>query len=123
MSTEQDMEMPEGLSALGKKAYETIMAHLRKNYATHAGGCKAFYSPKEWEDRGEKYGTGSVLIVVYDGGDHRQYFNLDAAFIWNPILGRDQACYAWTEGMNKVLSEAGFYYEECTGWFCAIYES
>lgn len=124
MSTEAEtMQMPEGLSPQGQKAYEAIMDHLRKNNATDTGGCKAFYSPQEWKDRGEKYGNGSVLVVVYDGGDHRRFFNLDSAFIWNPITGQDQACYEWTEGMNEALSEAGLYYEECTGWFCAIYES
>lgn len=123
MSTEAEtMQMPEGLSPLGKKAYEAIMSHLRKNDATDTGGCKAFYSPQEWEDRGERYGTGSVLVVVYDGGDHRRFFNLDSAFVYNPVKGHDVACYDWHEGMGAALGEVGLYFEECTGWFCAVYE-
>lgn len=73
------------------------------------GGCRAFYSPKEWKERGEKYGGTSFLIVCHDGGDLAPYFSLD--------------CQRYDEynKMEKFLNEIGFYQEQCTSWYSAIY--
>ena len=62
-------EMPEGLSPKGEAAYDAIMACLKKHEATNTGGCRVFYSPQEWAERKETYGTKAELIVVHDGGD------------------------------------------------------
>lgn len=68
-----------------------------------------FYTPTEWERRGEQYGLGAELIVAYDGGDLAYYFNLD------------RECYDLHEEMQLVLAEIGVYFEECTCWYSAIY--
>jgi hypothetical protein len=75
------------------------------------GGCRTFYSPEEWRERGESYGRDSVLIVVHDGGDYAHAFNFDYG---NWEL-RDQ--------INAALAEAGYYAESCTSWYTAIYPS
>lgn len=75
------------------------------------GGCKAFYTPKEWKEKGEKYGTNSKLILVHDGGELAPYFNYD------------YECYGMIEKMDKALKEIGYYAESCTCWYTAIYKS
>lgn len=107
-----DLSCPEGLSAAGRKAYEVIMGVLKDADMMYTGGCKAFYSPSDWADRGEMYGTESELVVVYDGGDLRYFFSLDADM---------ETSYTFTTRMNKALEAAGFRSEECTRWYAAIY--
>jgi len=102
---------PTGLSPKGRKAYDAIMAVLKKHELTNTGGCKAFYAPKEWAARGETYGRGSELIVVYDGGDLGYFFNID----------RCEVSYNLNEEMRSALEAVGCYSEECTCWFSAIY--
>lgn len=107
-----DFAMPEGLTEDGQTAWKAIVTLLMsEDPRMSTGGCKAFRSPQfHLETQGEKYGKGSVLIVVYDGGDHRPYFTLDAE------------CYDLVERMQQVLSAVGFYVEECTGWYAAVYK-
>lgn len=63
----KNFEIPEGLSPEGEKAWELVTTFFVENKMTDTGGCKTFYSPKEWQEKGNRYGTKSVLIVVYDG--------------------------------------------------------
>lgn len=111
MPKNHDLDMPEGLSAKGRLAYDAIVGLLRQKRMTYTGGCRAFRSPKEWEARGERYGCKSELVVVYDGGDLGQFFSLDQA----------EPGYGLYEEMRKALALAGVYAEECTGWYAAIY--
>lgn len=104
------LTIPKPLSRAGKRAAEAILAVLTKHDAADTGGCKAFYSPREWKDRGEKYGTESVLIVVYDGGAHRSFFESEG---WG---------FKRIEEMQAALAAAGFWIEPCTGWYAAVYE-
>lgn len=70
------------------------------------GGCRAFYSPEEWGQRGEDYGTDSELVIVHDGGD------LSVAGGYSPV---------W-EKINAALHERGLWAEQCTGWYSAVYK-
>lgn len=108
-----DFAMPDGLSEDGQKAWKAIVTLLMDDDPLMStGGCKAFRSPRfHLETQGEKYGKGSELIVVYDGGSHRPYFNMDAG------------CYDLAERMSNVLESLGMYLEECTGWYAAVYKS
>ncbi len=127
-----DFDMPEGLSADGVKAYEAIKKHLNSFDGLETGGCKAFYSPTEWAARGEPYGKGSVLIVVYDGGDLRPSFNMDAAYEADCLMidflreeGKDTSGierYSMIERTQAALKAAGFFVEECTTWYAAVYK-
>ena len=108
------IEIPEGLSPGGQAAAEAIVALLTKRGATDTGGCRTFYTPQEWRDRGEEYGLNSILIVVYDGGDVGAFFTMD----------KDYPQYKRTNEMTKALDEAGPYHsEECHCWYSAIYLS
>lgn len=110
--TEDDFEEPEGLSLEGKAAYTAIMATLRRleseNFKFSTGGCQTFYSPQEWAARGEDYGTTAELIVVYDGGDMAEFFEIEGTFFTHMVDG---------------LKKAGFHSEECTCWYSAIYKN
>ena len=74
------------------------------------GGCRAFYTPKEWKERGEKYGQDSKLIVVYDGGD------------LYPLFSYMSECREAQRKVDQALEELGYYHEPCTGWYSAVYE-
>lgn len=105
-----EFKKPEGLDAKGEAAYEVIMRVLKEdNSKPGSGGAQVFYSPEEWRDRGEKYGTTSLLVVTHDGGDQAPYFNLD------------YGCINMWEHMHEELAKVGVYAEQCTSWFSAIY--
>jgi len=96
------------------------MARLRANvvelirhfaHANHLGfaECRVFYSPQEWAERGELYGTGSLLVVVYDGasiGDAIEY---------------DRCNYGLIKKLADELSEYGMFITPCTCWYAAIH--
>lgn len=111
MTLTNDLERPAGLSDQGNKAYDAIIAVLEKNESTYTGGCKAFYSPSEWEKRGESYGLKSHLIIVHDGGGLAYAFN------------DDYECSELVQGMSEALKAAGLFAEPCTCWYTAIYSS
>lgn len=104
-----DLAIPALLSPLGEKAAQAILSILRKYDALHTGGCRAFYSPQEWTDRGEEYGCESVLLVVHDGGDVARFFNHDYQ-----MPGR-------MASMDAALADVGLYAQPCTTWYTAIY--
>jgi hypothetical protein len=106
---------PKGLSKKGRQAYRAIVDALRKHGLVYTGGGRAFYSPKEWKDRGEDYGTESQLVVVYDGGDLFYVFNSSMhSEFEKPANVREE--------IDKRLADFGLYVEECTGWYAAVYE-
>ena len=105
-----DLAMPEDLSPLGVKTYKAITAFLKKKETDYTGGCKAFYSPREWVERGEDYGVNAVLIVVHDGGDLA------------PIFNYSYERYALMEEMVACLDKVGVFAEQCTNWYTAIYK-
>ena len=113
MGFDENLLPPPDLSEAGKKAASTILkaaaAYLNKR--PHTGGCKAFYSPQQWKDRGEDYGLNAELIVVHDGGDLAPFFNLDY-----------EAVEAF-EAMVDALNAVGLWAEGCTCWYTAIYKS
>jgi hypothetical protein len=105
-----DFEIPTGLSRLGRQAAQTIVKHARGILSdASGGGCRAFYTPQEWRERGEQYGLSAELIVVHDGGDLNDFFSYDSGY------------YTLVEGMNEALSAVGVYAESCTCWYTAIY--
>jgi hypothetical protein len=126
IATNTTLDMPEGLSAKGKKAHAIIVEFLKAHELTYTGGCTAFYSPTAWQARGEEYGKKSELIVVYDGGDLRPVFSMDAAYDLDCMVYQETGKpsttpYSLYEGMAAKLREVGLYFEECTGWYAAVY--
>jgi len=100
----------EGLSAEEKAIAKKVLSIIQKNIAKPSGGgCRAFYTAKEWQERGEDYGQGADLIIVHDGGDQAPFFNID------------YMAYDAMEEMRQALEEVGAYAEQCTSWYSAIY--
>jgi len=83
-----------------------------KHYGSslHTGGCRTFYTPQEWRQRGESYGLNSQLIVCYEGSAIAPFFNME------------HGCDGWYTAMQGALNSLGFYSEECTSWYSAIYK-
>jgi hypothetical protein len=105
------LEIPEGC----EEPAEVILTLARRYICdeTHeeicTGGCKAFYAPRVWRGRGELYGFNSRLVVVHDGGDLTSFFDCN------------RENYAWIEHMQTALDEAGYFVEQCTCWYSAVY--
>lgn len=86
---------------------KTVLSVLPKS-AT-GGGCRAFYTPAEWLERGETYGTESRLIVCHDGG------------ALAPFCSYDYGEYKKIDRLVRVLEAAGYWIEQCTSWYSAVY--
>lgn len=102
----------EHLSGKAKEIADGIVQWMTDRYqeAPDGGGCKAFYSPEEWEDRGESYGLRSQLVLVHDGGDLA------------PLCNPDYECWKDLDAFSNFLQEKfGVYVEPCTGWYAAVY--
>jgi len=110
----KDFDIPKGLSREGRSAAAAIKKFAARKFGaeTSGGGCRAFYTPKEWRERGEDYGGNAELVVVHDGGDLAPCFN------W------DYCEYKLREAMDKVVRETvpGMWVEQCTSWYSAIYK-
>jgi hypothetical protein len=78
--------------------------------APDGGGCRAFYSPSEWKARGETYGRDSALVLVHDGGDLAAFCN------WS------HGTYKALELFSEFVKSEGYYIEQCTGWYSAVYK-
>lgn len=107
---EHTFNMPENLSNSGQMAWAAIITLLMTDDPSmSSGGCQVFRSPEEHKSRyKEAYGLSSELIVVYDGGDHRPYFNYCDS-------------YETIQRVKNVLDPLDMFFEECTGWYGAIY--
>ena len=100
------------LSGTSKKLADLVTKFIteRSGAAPSGGGCRAFYSPKEWKERGEDYGLTSELILVHDGGDLAPYCNLDYEE------------YKMHDALYEFLKSKGYYLESCTCWYSAVYK-
>jgi hypothetical protein len=101
--------IPEGLCDAGRVAAEAIRDFLVARDLDFHGGGGRFYSPAQWRERGELYGTDSLLIVTHDGGNHAAVFNLD--------YGQ----YGLHEQLRVDLEDQGLFVEACTVWYSAVY--
>lgn len=114
-STMPNLRIPTGLTEAGQRAHAIILAYLQQHRLSGSKDSRTFYSPGEWRARNEKYGAQGQLIIVYDGGDLRPVFSMDAAY--------DRGTYALYEGLQEKLHEVGLYFEECTNWYSAVYRA
>lgn len=107
------LRIPTGLSRRGRNAAMAILRLLQEQAIEgkiETGGCRLFYSPAEWKERGEDYGTKASLIVVYDGGDAYHYFSFNTEAV------------SYLDKMTAALKAVGVHSEACTGWYTGIYE-
>jgi len=101
--------IPDDLSEQGRQAANVILEFLAARDLTYHGGGGRFYSPQQWQDRGEANGLESLLVVTHDGGDHARAMNLD------------YEQYELHEALQKKLQEHGMFMEGCTCWYSAVY--
>lgn len=107
---QNDFDIPEGLSDDVRQAAETIVKTIRETCPdASGGGCRLFYTVDEWKARQEEYGTTGELILCHDGG---------AAA---PFLNWDYMCYQLRDKLMDRLRPLGFYVEQCTSWYSAMY--
>jgi hypothetical protein len=106
----QSWPIPAGLCAAGQTAAGVVAGFLADERIQYHGGGGKFYSPAEWRERGEEYGLGSLLLVTHDGGDHAGAFNSD--------YEQDEL----HQRLHDRLSAHGFYAQQCTSWYSAIYQ-
>lgn len=99
------------LSGKARTLARAIVDWLTARYgkAPEGGGCRAFYGAKAWKERREDYGTTGVLVLVHDGGDLAPYCS------W------DYCHYAALEDFREFLEGRGYYVEQCTSWYSAVY--
>jgi hypothetical protein len=83
-------------------------------------GNQAFHRPEEWNG---EYGKNSVLVVSYCGSDLYYYASLDGCYEMSCMMGGRGNCYASHERITKALEELGYYMEECTRSYAAIYKA
>jgi len=103
----KDFEIPSDLTQESHKIATTISDLLGDEAS--GGGCRAFYSPEEWKERGEKYGVESLLILVHDGGELAPYCN------------HDYEDSMKMEMISAALRPLNAYIEQCTSWYSAVY--
>lgn len=106
---ENQWPVPEELSSDGRTAADVIRGFLVEKQLTNHGGGGKFYTPQQWSDRGEQYGTQSLLVITHDGGDHAGAFNLD------------YEQYELHEQLQDRLRQHGLFVEACTCWYSAVY--
>lgn len=110
---------PDNLSDDGVKVFDIIKNFLKgkiEEYDVDTGDPDNgyFYSPSEWSQRGEDYGTKSLLIVTYDGSELARFFSMDECY--------NIGSYDSYEALQECLNESGYFFEECTCWYSAIYK-
>lgn len=108
----KDFNIPTEFTVEQRKVAETIIKIAKETFGktSSGGGCRAFYSTKEWKERGEDYGTESEFIICHDGGDLAPFFN------W------DYCSYDSVEKMINQLKDLGYRVEQCTSWYSAVYK-
>jgi hypothetical protein len=97
------------LSEDGNKALQIIKEFLASRGIVSED--ENFCAPQKWNDR---YGTNSELVIQYDGSSLRRVFSMDACY--------DARSYEPYEKLQELLAVSGLYFEECTGWYAAVYK-
>lgn len=101
------LSAPKGLSQAGASALVRIKLFMQKHKLET--GCKVFYSPEQWEAKGEKPKPNCELVVVYDGSD------------LNGVINGTKRGNLMDE-LRDSLQAVGVYLEPDSGWFAGIYK-
>lgn len=56
------------ITGRGTRALEIVLDFLRAHDMDPNKARDTFYSRREWEDRGERYGRGACLVATYEEG-------------------------------------------------------
>ena len=98
---EEELEIPEDIPQNAKNALMEVRDFAGSLWDRPAatGGCKAFYSPQEWRDKGWIVNDKVLCVVCHDGGDLAPLFNLDY---------QDYKAY---DKMDRIFRARGIYAE------------
>lgn len=105
---EVELSLPEDIPQNVKDAISDLrlLAGSMCGRPPSTGGCKAFYSPQEWRDKGWVVDENVLCVVCHDGGDLAPLFNLDyqdyKAFDQMDQIFRRRGLYA--EAINSTQS-------------------
>lgn len=78
-----------------------------------------FYSPSEW--RGD-YGTNSELVISYGRGDAYYSLSYDGCYEMKCISEGAVDAYATAECVTEELAKIGYFIEQCTTSYAAVYK-
>jgi len=98
---------PPGLDEKGQLACRIIGAFAKRHQLADDA---YFYSPAQWTLRGEAFGTGSKLIIVYDGSEFASLYNTH------------YEAEALLEKLQRNLEKHGMFMEQCTVWYSVVDE-
>ena len=76
----------------------------------YTGGCNTYYTVDKWKERKEEFGLNSELIICHDGGDFASLCN------WS------YCDYGAMDRFQDELKKYGYYVEQCTCWYSAVYK-
>jgi hypothetical protein len=109
-------KIPTPLKREGRRAAKIIRDYCQ----THDLGSseRMFYSPKEWTERGEEYGTESLLVIVHEGCDASIAISLDGAYNSGAFPS-----YRHYNELDKALRDEGLYLEGLYSWCSAVYKA
>lgn len=102
--------IPTELNERGEAGARLIRDFLVERGLTEHGGGGKFYSPEEWKERDELYGTDSLLVITHDGGDHAAAFN--PAYEDSALM----------QALTSRLADSNMFVEQCTSWYSAVYD-
>lgn len=105
-------KIPTPLTPAGRRAAEIIRDYCSKHDL--GPGERMFYTPEEWSERGEEYGTDSVLVVVHEACDAAIAISMDGAYYSN-------ASYKHFGRLDQQLRSKGMYLEGMYSWCSAVY--
>jgi hypothetical protein len=110
--SEAELVLPEDIPQIVKDALLEVRYFVGSLWERPAstGGCKAFYSPQEWRDRGWEVSEKVLCVVCHDGGDLAPLFNLD----YQDYKSYDQ--------LDMMLRRRGLYTETINSTTSHIYE-
>jgi len=108
LSVSDDWYLPKSLSTDGIVAGTIIRGFCHEQGLKYTGGCTIFKDPLYC---GESMGQDSLLIVCHDGAACKPCVSLRD-------MPGDLELY---ESLSQLLELAGFYMQECTNWYTAVY--
>jgi hypothetical protein len=107
LQVDWDFAIPYNLCSQGRSAAQAILGMLTEDNECWSGGCRAFFSPQEWRNKGHELIDRTVLVVLHDGGIMSEYFD--------PVYGGQRY-----ERQLQYLRENSFFAEHISHFYAEI---
>ena len=85
---QQDLAIPSGLNEKGRLAAMTILKVLVSERFSFTGGCRMFWTPEEWQQRGWELNPECVVLVVVHDGPMRVFFTPESEWTRHDRMDR-----------------------------------